>query len=341
MGAAAPAAGGALALGVVYLSFAGFLGYVLRVHPEAGSCGCAGPTPVPPSRLHLVLNVLAGLAAFGVCDDGGAASVAWIGTLGLGRRADRGRARARRVARGGRGHRGARRVPFLGAAGARSRGEPHGHDTRSPTTSSRPPASPRSPEPVAGHEAGVRMSAVLDLGCDPRSRHADAPRTRRRGRNRPRRRADPVRDAAGFGGRRRPEELRELSGRQPLLRLLHRVLLHASRRRQLRVPAEHVRRRLVAVQLRRHESLQHHEHALLPGLLDQPGRVLSRRVPLRQRRLHELQDLLRRVPIRAVQHGHPVRDADPMPLDHVRDPVSDRLPGLRLLLGRRPAHVPA
>ena len=37
----------------------------------------------------------------------------------------------------------------------------------------------------------------------------------------------------------------------------------------------------------------------------------------------------------------PYVTADPMPSDHLRDPVPDRLPGLRLLLGRRPAHVPA
>ena len=78
----APAAGGAIALGVVYLSFAGFLGYMLRVHPESGSCGCAGPTPVPPSRLHLVLNVVAGLAAFGYASTAAPAFGAWIDALG-------------------------------------------------------------------------------------------------------------------------------------------------------------------------------------------------------------------------------------------------------------------
>ena len=34
--AAAPARGGALALAIVYLAFAGFVGYVLRTHPTAG-----------------------------------------------------------------------------------------------------------------------------------------------------------------------------------------------------------------------------------------------------------------------------------------------------------------
>jgi hypothetical protein len=79
---AAPAAGGAVALGVVYLGFAGFLGYVLRVHPEAGSCGCAGPTPVPPSRLHLALNVLAGLAALAYATTAAPSFGAWFGSMG-------------------------------------------------------------------------------------------------------------------------------------------------------------------------------------------------------------------------------------------------------------------
>ena len=78
----APAAGGALALGAVYLSFAAFLGYVLRVHPEAGSCGCAGPTPVPPSRLHLALNLLAAGAGVAYAFTTVPAFGAWVGSLG-------------------------------------------------------------------------------------------------------------------------------------------------------------------------------------------------------------------------------------------------------------------
>jgi hypothetical protein len=79
---AAPAEGGALALGAVYLVFVAFLGYVLRVHPDAGSCGCAGATAVPPSRLHLALDVIAGLAgiAFGVA--GPVALGSWLPDLG-------------------------------------------------------------------------------------------------------------------------------------------------------------------------------------------------------------------------------------------------------------------
>jgi len=82
--AVAPAAGGAIALAAVYLVFATFLGYVLRTHPDAGSCGCAGATAVPPSRLHLTLDVLAAVVAIGYAAVGGAALGAWIGGLGAG-----------------------------------------------------------------------------------------------------------------------------------------------------------------------------------------------------------------------------------------------------------------
>ena len=80
---ARPSAGGALALGVLYLAFAAFLAYVLRVHPDAGSCGCAGPTRVPPNRLHLALNMIAAAAGISLAVAGGAPGVvAWLTTLG-------------------------------------------------------------------------------------------------------------------------------------------------------------------------------------------------------------------------------------------------------------------
>lgn len=80
----APAAGGAIACGALYLGFAGFLGYVLLAHPDAGSCGCAGPTPVPPSRLHLTLNVLASAVAFGYVFTAAPSLPTWLGSLGWG-----------------------------------------------------------------------------------------------------------------------------------------------------------------------------------------------------------------------------------------------------------------
>lgn len=52
------------ALGTLYLSFAAFLVYLLQVKPEAQSCGCMGSREVPPSRLHIGLNLFAGVVGF-------------------------------------------------------------------------------------------------------------------------------------------------------------------------------------------------------------------------------------------------------------------------------------
>jgi hypothetical protein len=60
----APSVAAAIALGAIYLIFAGFVAYLVVAHPEAASCGCAGAKDVPPSRLHAALNVLAAAAAF-------------------------------------------------------------------------------------------------------------------------------------------------------------------------------------------------------------------------------------------------------------------------------------
>jgi hypothetical protein len=80
----APAVVGAYALAVVYVAFAGFLGYVLVARPGAGSCGCAGAKTVPPSVLHLSLDVIAGLAALGYAALRGPGVPTWIASLGLG-----------------------------------------------------------------------------------------------------------------------------------------------------------------------------------------------------------------------------------------------------------------
>ncbi|MGZ4149679.1 MAG: MauE/DoxX family redox-associated membrane protein, partial [Actinomycetota bacterium] len=79
----APAAGGAAALAAVYLGFAAFLAYVLRTHPDAGSCGCAGAKAVPPSRLHLALNVLAAVTGVAYVVIGGPSAVSWLSSLGI------------------------------------------------------------------------------------------------------------------------------------------------------------------------------------------------------------------------------------------------------------------
>jgi hypothetical protein len=85
VGVSALAFGGAAwsaASALVYLAFAAFLAFVLRRHPGAGSCGCAGAKAVPPSRLHLALNLVASASglAFATADGPGAA--VWIADLG-------------------------------------------------------------------------------------------------------------------------------------------------------------------------------------------------------------------------------------------------------------------
>ena len=82
--AAAPARGGALALAIVYLAFAGFVGFVLRTHPTAGSCGCAGSKAVPPSLLHLGLDVVAAAAGLAYLAEHGPAAGGWFAGLGWG-----------------------------------------------------------------------------------------------------------------------------------------------------------------------------------------------------------------------------------------------------------------
>jgi hypothetical protein len=86
VGAVALLVGGvvpALALAAVYLAFSGFLGFVLSMHPDAGSCGCAGTKAVPPSRLHLAFNLIAAASGVAYALVDGAGVVTWIGDLGL------------------------------------------------------------------------------------------------------------------------------------------------------------------------------------------------------------------------------------------------------------------
>ena len=82
--AAAPARGGALALALVYLAFAGFVGSVLRTHPTAASCGCAGSKAVPPSLLHLGLDVVAAAAGLAYLGERGPSAGVWLAGLGWG-----------------------------------------------------------------------------------------------------------------------------------------------------------------------------------------------------------------------------------------------------------------
>jgi methylamine utilization protein MauE len=78
----APSAGGAVALGALYLLFAGYLAFLLVARPDAGSCGCAGPTPIPPSRLHLALNLVAGTSGFAYATTAAPSAGMWIRGLG-------------------------------------------------------------------------------------------------------------------------------------------------------------------------------------------------------------------------------------------------------------------
>ncbi len=78
----APAAVGAIALGGLYLVFAGYLGFLLAARPDAGSCGCAGSTAVPPSRLHLALNLGASATGFAYATTEAPGVGSWIVSLG-------------------------------------------------------------------------------------------------------------------------------------------------------------------------------------------------------------------------------------------------------------------
>jgi hypothetical protein len=78
----APAAGGALALSFAYFGFAAFLAFVLTTHPDARSCGCAGSKAVPPSLLHLTLDLGAGLVGLGYAALSGPSAPAWSAGLG-------------------------------------------------------------------------------------------------------------------------------------------------------------------------------------------------------------------------------------------------------------------
>lgn len=73
-------AGGTLA--AMYLSFAGFVGFLLVARPEAASCGCAGAGDVPPSLVHLVLNIVAAATASAAAFDPPAGLVRTLGSLG-------------------------------------------------------------------------------------------------------------------------------------------------------------------------------------------------------------------------------------------------------------------
>jgi hypothetical protein len=61
-----PSAATGVLLAGLYLAFAAFLAALLRHPAQASTCGCLGERHAPPSRLHVVLDVVAAGAAAGV-----------------------------------------------------------------------------------------------------------------------------------------------------------------------------------------------------------------------------------------------------------------------------------
>jgi hypothetical protein len=53
----------AWAMAVTYLAFAGFLSYLMVARVPEASCGCLGRREVPPSWLHVLLNLVAVVTA--------------------------------------------------------------------------------------------------------------------------------------------------------------------------------------------------------------------------------------------------------------------------------------
>jgi hypothetical protein len=61
---AAPSLASGLTMAALYLVFAGFVTFLVTSRPQASSCGCAGAKDVPPSWIHVALNLVAAGAAF-------------------------------------------------------------------------------------------------------------------------------------------------------------------------------------------------------------------------------------------------------------------------------------
>ncbi len=55
----------ALLVAIVYLGFAGFVGYALAKGGVVASCGCFGRDDTPPTWAHLILNLAAAAVALG------------------------------------------------------------------------------------------------------------------------------------------------------------------------------------------------------------------------------------------------------------------------------------
>jgi hypothetical protein len=78
----APSTIAAVALALLFGAFAGFVAFLLLARPGAASCGCAGATDVPPSRIHLALNLVAAGAAVAAAIDPPQSLIATTTSLG-------------------------------------------------------------------------------------------------------------------------------------------------------------------------------------------------------------------------------------------------------------------
>jgi hypothetical protein len=67
---AAPTRIAAFALGSLYAGFAAFLAWLLVRRIEVSSCGCSGKEDVPPSWIHVGLNLAAAAAAMAAAASG-------------------------------------------------------------------------------------------------------------------------------------------------------------------------------------------------------------------------------------------------------------------------------
>ncbi len=61
----------ALVVALLHVAFAAFVAVALRAGSPVQSCGCFGETETPPSRAHLVTNLVLAGAAFAVAFGGG------------------------------------------------------------------------------------------------------------------------------------------------------------------------------------------------------------------------------------------------------------------------------
>ncbi len=61
----------AAAVGLLYLSFAGFVAWALARKLPLQSCGCFGRADTPPTLVHVIVNLLASAAAFFMASTGG------------------------------------------------------------------------------------------------------------------------------------------------------------------------------------------------------------------------------------------------------------------------------